>query len=155
MISTAPVRNGKENCAPNCLRLHGTHDTVINGAPLAIVPGRKASANLPFLSRRSLAIASNPCAPLSFDWSKSRNSRLNSPDKRAAVAQLTDFGLQNAETQLRAQANERADAVCGANSGGRTGNLQPSTGGANRTAWQRFKHRTVSWSSSRWRPHCS
>lgn len=38
---------------------------------------------------------------------------------------------------FRAQADERADAVCGATSGGRTGNLQPSTGGTNRTA---FRH---------------
>ena len=38
---------------------------------------------------------------------------------------------------IRAQVNEPADAVCGATSGGRTGNLQPSTGGTNRTA---FRH---------------
>ena len=38
---------------------------------------------------------------------------------------------------IRAQADERTDAVCGAASGSRTGNSQSSTGGTNHTA---FRH---------------
>ena len=40
-----------------------------------------------------------------------------------------------ARTTIRAQADERVDGVCGTTSGGRTGNLQPSTGRSNRTAF--------------------